>query len=291
MNKILITGANGFVGSRFVQAMKHKYTLLTPSHQELDITNLQNIKRYFEINRPQKILHLAAISDTGYCETHPEESYSINVQGVENMATVAAYYDAQFIFFSSDQVYNGNIKKGLLEETLSLIPENHYGRHKLEAEKRTMQINENNIVLRATWMYDCQRENMPIHRNFVLNIENAIKENKNISFPTREYRGITWINEVINNIPYTFKLPGGIYNFGSENKLNTYETALAYISLLDKSINPNKIIIADNERFPLHIRNISISMHKAIEASNGAIHFSDTLNGLKKYKKSIVITT
>ena len=102
MKKILVTGASGFVGSRFVQAMQSRYSLLTPGHREFDITSAEAVNSYMDANRPDAILHLAAISNTGYCEEHPEESHLVNVVGVENLATAARRHEAKFIFFSSD---------------------------------------------------------------------------------------------------------------------------------------------------------------------------------------------
>jgi hypothetical protein len=77
----------------------------------------------------------------------------------------------------------------------------------------------------------------------------------------------------------------GVYNFGAENRLNTYETARAYCTLLGN--DAEAIIVADEARFPEHERNISISMKKAAAASDGAIQFCDTLAGLKKYEANM----
>lgn len=278
IKKILITGASGFVGGRIAEALQKSYELLTPLHSELDVTDRDNVESYIRNTKPDAILHLAAISNTGYCEEHPDESYKVNVVSVENMAEAASRHNIKLVWFSSDQVYNGNLESGPLTEEVAVSPENHYGRHKLLAEERALAICPDSVALRATWMYDVPRAGMRTHANFVINFQNAVSTGTPQFFATREFRGITWIKEVVMNIPYTFDLPGGVYNFGAENSLNTYETALEYGKML--GCDTDKLIIPDTDRFPQHIRNISISMKKAYDASNGKIHFRNTLEGL-----------
>ena len=285
MRKILITGASGFVGGRIVEAMQNGHELITPTHAELDVTSADEVENFVARIKPDAILHLAAISNTGYCEEHPDESYLVNVVSVENLARAAASHDAKFVWFSSDQVYNGNLELGPLSEDISVSPENHYGRHKLLAEKLSLELYPNSVALRATWMYDTEKPGMKTHGNFVLNFHNAIKNGTPLRFATREFRGITWVEEVVKNIPFTFDLPGGIYNFGAENHLNTYETACEYAKIL--GVNSEAFVIADTERFAEHIRNISISMKKAYEASSGRINFLSTLEGLTAFEHSL----
>lgn len=203
-----------------------------------------------------------------------------------NLAEAASRYGVKFVFFSSDQIYNGNREKGLLTEDLATSPENHYGRHKKLAEEEALKVCPDTVALRATWMYDNRREGMPTHGNFVLNIMKAVEEGSPLRFATREYRGITWTDEVVKNIPHTFGLPGGVYNFGAENTMNTYETAAAFCDMLGCG-NVHELILPDYGRFPEHERNISISMKKASEASDGAIKFTDTLKGLEKYLAAV----
>ena len=281
MKKILITGASGFVGSRTVAALQGTHELITPSHSDLDITSKEEVENFIDSARPDAILHLAAISNTGYCEEHPQESYLVNVISVENIAKAAAKHGIKLVWFSSDHVYNGCCEPGLLSEDMPLSPENHYGRHKLLAEQRALEICPESVALRATWMYDSERPGMRTHRNFVLNFQEAIKNGTPLRFATREFRGTTWIEDVVRNIPHTFDLPGGVYNFGAENLLNTYETAVEYARL--QGISPDELVILDTERFPEHIRNISISMDKAHKASNGKIRFMSTLEGLAAF--------
>ena len=285
INKILITGASGFVGCRVTNAFKEIFELVTPTHGELDVTSAEEVERFVKETGPDAILHLAAISNTGYCEEHPDESYLANVVSVENLAKAAAAHGCKFVWFSSDQVYNGNLEEGLLSEDMDVSPENHYGRHKLLAEQRALEICPDSVALRATWMYDAERPGMKTHGNFVLNFAQAIENGTPLRFATREFRGITWVDEVVKNLPYTFELPGGVSNFGAENCFNTYETARRYAEIL--GCNSEDIVIADTELFAQHIRNISISMQKAYEASKGRILFLDTIEGLSAYEHSL----
>ena len=280
MKKLLITGASGFVGSRVVERWRNDYIILAPSHTELDITDAASVERYLLEQAPQVVVHLAALSNTGYCEQNPEESYRVNVEGVCNLATAAARNGVKLILFSSDQVYNGNLESGALDEDVAVAPENVYGRHKLEAEQRALELCPSAVALRATWMYDSERAGMPVHQNFVLNIANAIKERKPLVLPVREYRGITWVRDVVEYLPATFTLPGGVYNYGAGNTMNTYETACCYCEML-VGLRSGPLLQPDYERYPLHERNLAMSTEKIFRASGGAVCFGSTMDGLR----------
>lgn len=280
MKKLLITGASGFVGSRVVARWRNEYAVLAPSHSELDITDRESVDSYFLQHTPDVVVHLAALSNTGYCEQHPIESYRVNVEGVCNLAAAAARNGVKFIFFSSDQVYNGNSESGPLSEDVTVAPENVYGRHKLEAEQRALELCPTAVALRATWMYDIERAGMPVHANFVLNITKAIKERTPLVLPVREYRGITWVRDVVEFLPVTFTLPGGVYNYGAECLMNTYETACCYCEML-VGLQAGPLLQPDYERYPNHERNLSMSGDKIFRASGGRICFGSTMDGLR----------
>lgn len=283
MKKVLVTGASGFVGSRFVHRWKDRYKIIAPTHAEMDISDTASVNMFTRESAPDVILHLAALSNTWYCEQHPDESYRINVKGSENLAEAARLCGAKFIFFSSDQIYNSNQETGLLNEDTPVAPENVYGQHKLEAEQRILSTLPESVLLRATWMYDAPRDGLPKHADFVQNIIDATVKGAQLRMPVREYRGITWVREVVEFLPHTFSLQGGVYNFGSENRMNTYETACCYCEMLETSIGTSAIILPDYERYPNHERNLSISTNKIFRASGGRICFANTIDGLRLF--------
>lgn len=60
--KVLITGADGFLGHHVVKAFENhgNVQILTPSHKELDLLNSNQVRLYLLRNQPDVIIHLAA---------------------------------------------------------------------------------------------------------------------------------------------------------------------------------------------------------------------------------------
>ena len=280
MRTILVTGASGFVGSRVVSRWRNEYVVLAPTRAELDITDSKSVNSYFMLNYPDVVVHLAAISNTGYCEQNPDESYRVNVESVCNLAAACARNGVKLVFFSSDQVYNGNYESGPLSEDVEVRPETVYGRHKLEAEQRALELCPAAVALRASWMYDVERYGMPVHQNFVLAIEKAIKERTPLVYPVREHRGITWVRDVVEFLPATFTIEGGVYNYGAGCTMDTYETACCYCEML-VGLQSGPLLQPDYARYPEHERNLSMSTDKIFRASGGRVCFGSTMDGLR----------
>lgn len=162
MKKILISGSSGFVGSRVLHQWQGRAELFTFPRGSLAAADESAIRRFAETVQPDVILHLAALSDTGYCQQHPEESQRANVELPIWMAKAAQDTGAKLISFSSDQVYAGVTQPGPLPETLPLSPANTYGQHKLEAEERVLALCPEAVLLRAPWMYDLPGDGLPL---------------------------------------------------------------------------------------------------------------------------------
>lgn len=279
--KILITGGSGFLGCRLAYYFKDKYDLLLPTHGELDISREEAVKAYIDQHHPEVVVHCAALSNTWYCEQHPEESHRVNVQGVVKLAKACKQTGAKFIFMSSDQVYNGTPMLGPLKENAELQPVNVYGRHKLEAEQRALWNLPDCVGLRLTWMYDLPESPMKLNSNLLVNLLGAYREHKTIQAATHEFRSVTYVWEVVKNIEKALSLPGGIYNFGSGNATNSHQLYLSAAGALGLK-EPHLWILPDEERFADQTRNLTMDC-TLIEGFG--IRFNDSLEGLKEALK------
>ena len=123
-----------------------------------------------------------------------------------------------------------------LAETLPLSPSNVYGQHKLEAEARVLARCPDAVALRLPWMYDLPGYHLPIRGNLPLNILKASKTGEVLHFSRNDYRGVSYVREVIENLVPAMELPGGVYNFGSECDGDMVETARCFANLLQVDV-------------------------------------------------------
>lgn len=214
---ILVTGATGFVGSKILESCED--TIAAPSLRNV---SEDDIKRIIEESGADTIINTAAIADISECMADPEASYIANVRMPEYLAK--ASNGRKLVCFSSDQVYGGLDEEGPYTEE-NAKPANIYAEHKLVMEHRVLDICPDAVILRAEWMYDYYLKKT----NYFMNMINA---KDSVSFSSRNYRGLTYVKEVAENMAGVISLPGGVYNFGSETDKSMYEVTREFVDAL-----------------------------------------------------------
>lgn len=255
---ILVTGANGFVGQKIVQMRTD--VIACPSLRGL---SEDEVRRIVEESGADTIVHTAAISDIGVCQANPEASYIANVQ--LSLYLAHASKGRKLICFSSDQVYSGLDEEGPYTED-KVKPANIYAQHKIEMEERVLDVLPDAVMLRAEWMYDYYLAKS----NYFMNIIHA---KDSVSFSSKQYRGITYVKEVAENLDKVMLLPGGAYNFGSETTKSMYEITQEFLALLGKDVKV--------EDAPAR-HNLWMNCDKA---RKHGVEFSNVEDGLKKCAK------
>lgn len=160
--KILITGANSFIGNNYIKLSKYKdiqeISLIDKKAENIDFSA-------FDI-----ILHLAAIVHRK--EKIPEEQYyKINTELPLQVAQKAKSDGVkQFVFMSTLSVYGekGDVNKPFTESS-ECYPANYYGKSKLKAEKELMKLNN------ETFTISIIRTPLVYGENVIANMQSIIK--------------------------------------------------------------------------------------------------------------------
>jgi GDP-4-dehydro-6-deoxy-D-mannose reductase len=147
--RVLITGANGFVGRHLIDALaaspdapeivagtygEEALSCLNARSMSLDVADAERTLAVIQAEQPTHVVHLAAIS---HANLDVRKTWDINVQGTLNvvLAIKEGAPACRLIFCSSAQVYGGSFRSGKpLAEDAPLDPENLYAASKAAAD-------------------------------------------------------------------------------------------------------------------------------------------------------------
>jgi dTDP-4-dehydrorhamnose reductase len=154
--KILVTGGNGLVGSRFVELYNKNYEIFTPDLPDFDITDEGSVYKTINKINPDWIVNFAAFTDVNAAELQVRDesslAWKVNVDGLKNLTN--AFLSDNIIQISTDMVFSGTLEKPgpYVEEAKAEIDKNKltwYGWTKNQAEK--IIANHGGSILRITY--------------------------------------------------------------------------------------------------------------------------------------------
>ncbi|MBP2632597.1 MAG: NAD(P)-dependent oxidoreductase [Firmicutes bacterium] len=279
MKKILITGGRGFFASRFAHYYKDQYEILAPTKAEMNVCDQQDIMEKFQAFKPDYVIHTAAIAVTDYCNQNPEMAHKINVEGAVSIAKATKAVGAKLVFISTEQIFNGNQNAGPFKENDEAKPDTVYAQNKLEAENLIKEIIDELWIVRFTWLFGMPEKNCGMSGNIFWDTIASILKNEKISVSSHEFRGVTYVYEMVEAVNKIFTVPYGTYHLGSENNKSRYEIIKEIFCGLGLEHRIQELVVEDKEKYLKKNRDVRLDNHKA---KSYGIVFSNSSDAIQK---------
>ncbi|SVD96091.1 uncharacterized protein METZ01_LOCUS448945, partial [marine metagenome] len=237
--KIIITGANGMLGSTLCKVMKNHFTVYAfhrdsycypekDYNYSIDLRNKEQLHKTINYIKPEIIIHCAGWIGIEQCEIEVKQAYDNNVISTYNLVT-SCPKNTKFIYISSDQVYGATADR--TENNKCLRPLNIYGQTKYISEQIVESICTNHVIIRTNII----GINPKLDRtSFVDWLYDSFSNNKKLILFNDYYFSPIYtsdISEIIKNlISINFS---GILNVGSHENCSKYEFGFTFIEIFN----------------------------------------------------------
>lgn len=239
--KILVTGANGQLGSEIKELSKsHSSTeFIFTDIDELDLTDIKVAEKFIREVRPNYIVNCAAYTAVDKAESDKEFARLLNATIPGELARISKLYNSRYIHISTDYVFSGKSHLPLKEDDETLPP-SVYGQTKLEGEKQVMSQTDA-IIIRTSWLYSKHGN------NFVKSMLKFGKEREHlgvvfdqIGSPTSAADLATAILSVIDFSEMNSCWNNGIYHYSNEGVCSWFDFAVEIMKFgkIDCHVNP-----------------------------------------------------
>lgn len=151
MRRIMITGGNGMLGHALQKEFNDCH-LIIADIDNCDITDSTKFNSFVVANKPDVVIHCAAMTAVDLCETEVDKAYKLNAVGCANVAAACDKNNVRLIAISTDYVFKGD-KDAPYNEYDIASPMNVYGKSKYAGELNVQRLCPNHVIARISWLY------------------------------------------------------------------------------------------------------------------------------------------
>lgn len=221
MKKVVLFGGSGLIGSEIQNLLSHSYSIIAPSHQEVDVTNKDTIMNCIRSIKPDSIIYSAAVSNPDIAEKNQTYAMDINATAPLIISEVAKKYGSSLIYLSSDAVFRGDKKNQPYDEEDKTDPINFYGFTKQKGEEHVLGISSSNCVMRLITVYS---HYYPRKLDIARLAIKAFMNKDPFTGIIDQYMNFTYINDAVYAVSRIIdKKISGIIHVGSEDFMSNYD--------------------------------------------------------------------
>lgn len=222
MSKIMITGANGQLGTELRHLLDEQGIAYDAfdSH-EMDITDQAVVKQRFAECQPEIVFHCAAFTAVDPAEDDQKDlNWAVNETGTKNVAVAAQQAGATLVYISTDYVFDGT-NEGEYQVDAPTNPKNEYGKAKLAGEQLVEKIMDKYYIIRTSWVFG------QYGKNFVYTMLRLAKDHDRLTVVADQIGRPTWTRTLAEFMLYAVQkqLPFGRYQLSNDGACSWYEFA------------------------------------------------------------------
>lgn len=224
MKKILVTGANGQLGSEIKELATHypDFDFIFTDIADFPLDKTQEIIANFNRIQPDIVINCAAYTAVDKAEQDQITADAINHLAIATLASLCKDSGAKLVHISTDYVFDGTSPVAYTESDKP-NPKSVYGLTKLAGEIACSQQCPESIIIRTAWVYS------EFGNNFVKTMLRLMTERDSLGVVNDQIGSPTYaadLAQVILTILDSNKWEPGIYHYSNEGEISWYDFAM-----------------------------------------------------------------
>jgi dTDP-4-dehydrorhamnose reductase len=233
MKKILVTGANGQLGSEIKELADNypDFDFIFTDIADFPLDKTEEIIANFNRIQPDVVINCAAYTAVDKAEQDQVTADAINHLAIATLASLCQNSGAKLVHVSTDYVFDGTSPVAYKEDDKP-NPKSVYGATKLAGEIACSQQCPESIIIRTAWVYS------EFGNNFVKTMLRLMTERDSLSVVNDQIGSPTYaadLAQVILTILDSNKWEPGIYHYSNEGEISWYDFAMDIKEIAKKS--------------------------------------------------------
>lgn len=223
MKKILVTGANGQLGSEIKELAGNypDFDFIFTDIDDFPLDKTEEIIANFNLIQPDIVINCAAYTAVDKAEQDQVTADAINHLAIDTLATLCAESGTKLVHVSTDYVFDGSSPVAYTEEDLP-NPKSVYGATKLAGEIACLKNCPESIIIRTAWVYS------EFGNNFVKTMLRLMTERDSLGVVNDQVGSPTYaadLAQVILTILDSSKWDPGIYHYSNAGEISWFDFA------------------------------------------------------------------